>query len=122
MALFARRVIHRCLNEVAEFVSDATLRDWVKRLNRVRNDYVSTEWEVVLVWAFARFGKVQHEPPLGQSCVDLLFDSPDLNLHFAAEIAAISDQPLHDRNTIDRFQDELRKRVQKAEIHTGRFV
>jgi hypothetical protein len=122
MALFTRRVIQKCLDENSEFISTGNLRDWVQRLNRVSNDYVATEWEVVLLWAFAKFGKVRHEPPLGRRPVDLIFESYDGKLQFAADIAAISDQPLHDRNPIDRFRDELSKRIEKAKINTGRFV
>ncbi len=122
MALFTRRVIQICLDENAEFVSTENLRDWVQRLNRVSIDYVATEWEVVLLWAFAKFGKVQHELPLGRRPVDLIFESTDKKLRFAADIAAISDQSLHDRNPIDRFRDELSKRIEKAKINTGRFI
>ena len=122
MALFTRRVIQRCLDENAEFVSTAHLRDWVQRLNRVSSDYVATEWEVVLLRAFAKLGRVRHEPSIGPRPVDLIFESLDGRLQFAADIAAISDQTLHDRNPIDRFGDELSKRIGKAKINTGRFT
>ena len=122
MALFTRRAIQVCLDENAEFVSTDNLRNWVQRLNRVSDDYVATEWEVVLLRAFARFGRVLHEPPLGRRPIDLNFKSSDGELQFVADIAAISDQPLHDKNPIDRFRDELAKRIEKAKIDTGRFV
>jgi hypothetical protein len=122
MALFTRRVIQKCLDESAEFVTTNHLKDWVRRLNHISNDYVATEWEVVLLWAFARFGRVQHEPPLGPRPVDMVFESLDGNLKFAADIAAISDEPLHEKNPIERLQAELRRRVAKAKISTGRFL
>jgi len=122
MALFTRRVLQKCLDDNAEFVSTDVLRNWVQRLNRVSNDYVATEWEVVLLRAFARFGKVRHEPPLGRRSVDLVFESSDGKLQFAADIVAISDQPLHEKNPIDRFRDEFNKRIEKAKINTGRFI
>jgi len=122
MALFPRRVVQRCLNELGAFVSRAVLHDWVQRLNQVKDDYLATEWEVVLLWIFARFGNIQHEPPLGRRPIDLVFDADDGNLHFAADIAAISDEPLHERNPIDPFRDALNKRIEKARIHTGRFI
>ncbi len=65
MSLFARRIIQRCLDANAAFASPKTLHDWVKRLNKVSQDYVATEWEVVLLSVFAKFGCVQHEPALG---------------------------------------------------------
>ena len=122
MALFTRRVIQKCLDENAEFVSTKNLRDWVQRLNKVSNDYVATEWEVILLRGFAKFGTVLHEPTLGQRQIDLIFESFDGKLKFAADVAAISDQSLHDKNPIDRFRDELSMRVKKSKIDTGRFV
>ena len=110
MALFTRRVIQRYLDESTDFVSADDLWDWVQRLNKVSSDYVATEWEVILVRAFAKFGKVLHEPLLGRRPIDLVFESFDGKLRFAADITAISDQPIHDKNPIDRFQDELRRR------------
>jgi hypothetical protein len=120
MALFARRVIQRCLDANASFVSTEKLRDWVRRLNTVSKDYVATEWEVVLVSVFAQFGRVQHEPPVGARPIDLVFEARDLR--FGADIAAISDQSLHQRNPIERFRNEFNRRVEKARIRTGRFV
>jgi hypothetical protein len=121
MALFARRVIQRCLDELAKFVAPDALRDWEGRLNTVSNDYVATEWEVALLWAFSRFGSVIHEPEHDGRRVDLFFESTDRKLRFAADIVAISDEGLHAKNPIDRFRDELRERAYKAKIQTGGF-
>lgn len=122
MALFTRRIIQRCLDETAGFASTETLRDWVQRLNKVSDEYVAAEWEVVLLRAFAKFGKVLHEPPLGDRPIDLVFESFDGKLKFAADIAAISDQSLHEKNPIDRFRDELGRRIRKSKITLGRFL
>jgi len=122
MALFARRVIQRCLDANASFASRKTLHDWVKRLNKVSKDYVATEWEVALLSTFAGFGCIQHEPALGARPIDLVFEAPDGGLKFGADIAAISDETLHERNPIRRFRDEFNRRVLKAGIRGGRFV
>jgi hypothetical protein len=122
MALFTRRTIQKCLDENAEFVTAEALGDWVQRLNKVSDDYVAIEWEVVLVRAFAKCGRILHEPPLGSRPIDVVFESFDGNLKFAADIAAISDQPLHEKNPIDRFRDELSRRIKKSKIDTGRFL
>lgn len=121
MSLFARRVTQRCLDANAAFVPTEKLRDWVRRLNTVSKDYVATEWEVVLVSVFAQFGRVQHEPP-APSPIDLVFEARDGNLKFGADITAISDQSLHERNPIERFRNEFNRRITKAGIRTGRFV
>src|SRR4051794_10662195 len=116
MAIFARRVIARCLRANASFASPEKLRDWAKRLDTVSDDYVATEWEIVLLSAFAGFGNVRYEPPIGPRPIDLIFESSDQQLQFAADITAISDDPLHKKNPIEQFGDELRRRVAKAKI------
>jgi hypothetical protein len=122
MALFARRVIDRYLEENQELVSEERLRDWVRRLNTVSDDYVATEWELILLNAFAKHGKVQHEPKTYAAPIDLLFQSSDGGLYFAADIAAIFEWEMHRRNPVDRFQEELSKRIAQAKIETGRFL
>lgn len=122
MALFARRIIQRYLDESTGLVGTDKLRDWTRRLNKVSDDYVATEWEVVLLRAFARFGNISHEPPQGQRRIDLIFKSFDRRLGFGAEITAISDRSLHARNPTDRFQEELGRHLRKAGITTGRFI
>jgi hypothetical protein len=122
MGIFARRVISRCLDETASFVSKQTLRDWIQRLDTVSDSYVATEWEIVLIRTLARLGKVQHEPPLGPRLMDVVFESPDSTLRFAAEITAISDEGLHRKNPIDRFEAELAQRISQAKITTGTFI
>src|SRR5271157_3938614 len=121
MSLFARRVTQRCLDANAALVSTEKLRDWVRRLNTVSKNYVATEWEVVLVSVFAQFGCVQHEPRAPRP-IDLVFEARDGSLRFGADIAAISDQSLHERNPIERFRNEFNRRIIKTGIRAGRFV
>ena len=122
MSLFARRVVQRYLDSSAAFIPAEKLRDWVRRLNKVSRDYVATEWEVVLVSAIGQFGRVEHERPLGRRPIDLVFESRDGTLKFGADIAAISDESLHERNPIQRLRNEFNRRVVKAGIRSGRFV
>src|SRR5271170_5309769 len=102
MALFSRRSLKQMLNENAQFLKPEDVEEHARRLNNVRDDYLSTEWEVSLLNAFSKVGRVQHEPDLGGNrFVDILFRSP-LPFEFAADIKTISDQPLHERNPTDR--------------------
>src|SRR3954471_19075024 len=57
VALFARRVIDSYLRENQALVSEQTPRDRVQRLNTVSDDYVATEWELVLLSAFAKHAR-----------------------------------------------------------------
>lgn len=119
--MFTRRRLQRYLNENAAFVSQSTLHDWVNRLNVFSDDHAATEWEIVLLHAFASLGRVQHEPELGRRRLDLVFASSDGKLSFAADIVTISDQQLHRENPIEAFWEELRRRAQKANVRNGGF-
>jgi hypothetical protein len=121
MALFSRRSLQQMLNDNARFLRPEDVEEHVRRLNNVRDDYLSTEWEVSLLNALSKVGRVQHEPDLGGSrFVDTLFSSP-LPFEFAADITTISDQPLQKRNPTDRLWEELRRQARKWKIVTGGF-
>jgi hypothetical protein len=74
-----------------------------------------------LLSAFAKHGSVQHEPDTYSVPIDLLFESPDGDLRFAADIAAIFEWEMHRRNPVDRFHAELSRRITQAKIGSGRF-
>jgi hypothetical protein len=84
--------------------------------NGSNRDYLAVEWELVLLNAFSKCGNVQHEPVTHAAPLDLLFESYDGRLRFAADIAAISDRGANRQNPVDRFQEELGKRITKAKI------
>ncbi len=121
MALFARRIVQRCLDEAAKFTAQDNLHDWVQRLNKFSDDYVATEWEIVLLWAISKFGAILHEPSIGGRPIDIVFDGRNGTLRFAADIVAISDQSLHKQNPIWPLREELTRRVTRAGIVSGGF-
>jgi len=122
MALFSRRQLQRMIDENAQFVPPEHLQEHVRRLNKVRDEYLSTEWEVGLLNAFSKIGTVQHEPALGGSRrLDLLFRSSEDHFEFGADIVTVSDQSLHKRNPVYPLYDELRRRVRKSRITSGGF-
>ena len=102
-------------------MSQATLHDWVQRLNTISDDYVATEWEVGLLNGFATVGAVQHEPALGKKRIDLVFTSSNGKLSFGADIATISDQQLHRENPVEAFSEELGRRARRANVRTRGF-
>lgn len=94
----------------------------VRRLNIVRDEYLSTEWEVGLLNAFSKVGAVQHEPDLGgKRLVDLLFRSPANAFEFVADIVTVSDQQLHKRNPVYALWQELERQVRKRQVKSGGF-
>jgi hypothetical protein len=121
MAFFSRRIIARCLSENRTVASAEKIRDWVRRLNTISDDYVAVEWELVLLSAFSKCGNVQYEPATLRAPIDLHYEAYDGRLRFAADIVAISDREMNRRNPVDRFQEELCKRITKAKIGNHRF-
>jgi hypothetical protein len=120
MALFSRRDLQRMLNENACFLGPAQILEHVRRLNIVRDDYLSTEWEITLLNAFSKTGTIKHEPDLGgKRYLDVVFKGE--NFEFAADIATVSDQQLHSRNPVGPLQVELARRVRKRKISSGGF-
>ena len=62
MAIFSRRILQRIINENARILSDGQLRSHIKRLNRMHKTLeLGDEWEVVLLNAFSKVGRVTHE-------------------------------------------------------------
>ncbi|MDQ3816190.1 MAG: hypothetical protein M3362_00700 [Acidobacteriota bacterium] len=84
---------------------------------------LDTEWEVALLNAFSKVGKVQHEPALGgRRKPDLHFVSEkDPCQYFAADITAISDKGFDGHNPFDAFQDELMRRVGERGLRQNAF-
>src|ERR1700674_313470 len=56
MALFSRRSLQQMLNDNAQFLKAEDIEEHVRRLNNVRDDYLSMEWEVSLLNAFSKVG------------------------------------------------------------------
>jgi hypothetical protein len=118
MALVSRRRLSLSLQRNAAVVSQEKLKDWVARLNTIRDDYVATEWEIILLEAFSTLGAVEHEP-VENGHIDVVFRAKDGRVSFAADITAISDWSLHRKNPIDTFTEELRRQIRKRNL--GRF-
>ncbi len=64
MAIFPRRIIQRMLNKNAEFLTKEQIDQHVLRLNGKGFQVIETEWEVAVLNAFSKIGRVQHEPEL----------------------------------------------------------
>ncbi|SRR6266568_829809 len=87
MALFSRRCLQRLIDENADFLSPEQLEEHMRRLNHVREEYLSTEWEIAILNCFSKLGNIKHEPKEygGSRLLDLVFDSPAIQ--FGADIA-----------------------------------
>lgn len=81
------------------------------------------EWEVVLLNAFSKVGRVRHEASFGsRRTPDLYFESnADSKQCFAADITTISDKGFEDSNPYQVLQDELNNRVEKHGLRPDSF-
>ena len=123
MAIFGPTKIQKSLDACGRFVTGEQLHDWIKRLNDVPDAHLPTEWEVVLLAAFAQFGDVEYEPDLGgKKRLDVVFHPPFPLLRFAADVVAISDEPKRKLDPTTPLHEELKRRVRKHKVTDGGFV
>jgi hypothetical protein len=122
MAIFSRRILQRLLNENAAILSRKQLRKHVNDLNRMHETLtLASEWEVVLLNAFSKIGKIFHETgPAGTS--DLYFESrSDRTEHFVADITVLSDRGFETQHAFDELDAELRRRVEERGFNPSHF-
>lgn len=122
MALFARRHLQRVFNENAAFLSPKQLSTICGLLNTVRDDYLATEWEQVIVNAASKVGVVQYEPRLaGNRTPDLQFQANEPPLQFIADVATASDKGLRKLNPVNALHEEFWRHRQKRKLFMGGF-
>jgi hypothetical protein len=120
MALFSRRVLQRLLCENAAFLPAKELSNICNLLNTVRDDYLATEWEQVILNAASKVGSIQYEPILGgRRKADLLFRSK--SFEFIADITTASNKGLNRRNPVDALQEEFERHQRKRKVLNGGF-
>jgi len=114
MAIFSRRTVDRMLRENAAFLTEEQLDQHVARLNTKGFQSLDAEWEVAVLNACSKLGRVQHEPLLdGTSKLDLLFTTKD-GSKFLADITTVSDEGLEEKEPVEAFNIELKKRLKRA--------
>lgn len=117
MAFISRRRLAHSLERVIALVSDIShtkMKDWVARLDTISDDYLATEWELILLEAFSEFGIVRYEPSqIGP--IDVVFKN-EQGVAFAADITTVTDWSLHRKNPVDMFSSELGRYLRKTGI------
>lgn len=121
--VFTKRVIQKIIDENSSFLSDDQIQRHVNALNRVDQETVDFEWEVVMLNAFSKIGNVVHEPDFGgASRVDLYFRYRDTQqAEFIADIATVSDRGIEKENRQKDFQNELNRLIRKYELNLDCF-
>lgn len=116
MAIFSRRTVQRMLDENAQFLSKKQLDQQVARLNAKGFQPLDTEWEIAVLSALSKLGKVDHELPMdGTARLDLLFTADD-GSDFLADITSVSDEGFEERTPVKAFEVELQKRLERAGV------
>ena len=102
MALFARRHLQRVLNENAVFLSPKQLSVICDLLNTIRDDYLATEWEQVIINTASKVGAVLYEARLAgnRTPADVLVR--DLSAVRRCQSLNVDDRGGRERNKYDR--------------------
>jgi hypothetical protein len=132
MAIFSRRTIQRLIDENSKFlklkqtkkhVNKLNLEKHIQKLNEGNNinelirDYLNTEWEIVSLNVFSKFGTVIHEPKLEKSTkkIDILFTSTEHNFEFLGDITCITGKQDKD-NILLSFNCEFKKIIDQNNL------
>ncbi len=121
MPIFSKRTLQRLINENSRFLTKEQLFKHINGLNRFNEESINLEWEVVLLNAFNKLGKLSHEPTLaGKSRPDLLFGH-STGAEFLADIATVSDRGFEAENPLEPFVSELTRMRSKYGLKQGSF-
>ncbi len=133
MANFSRRTIQRLINENSKFLSTNQTKKHINTLNlkgrylKLLNEgghvnelvetYLNTEWEIVLLNVFDKFGDVIHEKEFkkGGSKPDILFTSSKHNFKFLGDITCITGKQDKD-NLLLPFKCEFKKIIDQNNL------
>lgn len=83
---------------------------------------LADEWEVVLLNAFAKLGKVEHEDGKIAGTCDLYFESDeDSAKNFLADITTVSDHGFRKFGAFEELEREVSRRLEEAGLNPGHF-
>jgi len=105
MALFARRSLQHLLDELEGALSIEARLKLAHELNRKDASALGFEWELALLYALSRVGKVEYEASAnGTSKPDIAFASKaEPSIRFVGDVTTISDAGLHEQNPVERL-------------------
>ena len=106
--------MQRMLNENSELLGSTVSQRHVELLNNPKSkEVLAVEWEIAILNALAKLGKVVHEPDLkGHARPDIEFTPADGDQTVVADIRTVSDKDIHRENPFEPLSDELWKRTQ----------
>jgi uncharacterized protein (DUF885 family) len=112
MAIFSRRSLQRLITENSSFLLQKQTKKHVAALNRMYKELsLAVEWEVVLLNAFSKAGKVLHENDVSGTA-DIYFEAhQQSDQAFVADITTVSDKGLDEISPVEALDHELAKIV-----------
>ena len=124
MAIYSRRILQRLIIENAQFLFEGQTKKHVQQLNKMAKELtLASEWEVVLLNALSKVGKVLHEKNFdGRRNADIYFEAfDDPKANFVADITAISDKGVDETNPYEALSKTLHKLVREAGLRGNSF-
>jgi hypothetical protein len=124
MAIFPRRTIQHLVNENAAFLKPSDTKKIVAHLNRMHKEMtLAPEWEVVIIHALSKLGKVDYEMNFGGRRKPDIFFRPfaDPKQSFAADITTISDKGFDANNPIEVLKSQVIDRVAVRGLRLNSF-
>jgi hypothetical protein len=121
MGLFSRRNLQRIILDSRGFLTSSQVGEFLNRLNGKDADHrLSAEWEICVLSALSKLGRVQYEPRVpGTSKVDLLFDHEVGNA--LIEVTGVSDAGLDEDNPVELMTEHLIRHITGAGLNPDNF-
>lgn len=121
MAIFGRRILQSLINSNVNILDKNKLLRHVKCLNKLEEDSLSSEWELVLLEALQHLGEVTYEPDLGgKSKIDIQFKSSTGD-KVIADIVTVTDKGYEASNPYESFHNEVVRIIRKHKLAPNRF-
>jgi hypothetical protein len=116
--IYRRRALQRRLDELRGVLSDDTVNNLVKRLNRSGKDRLAAMWELIVLHGLSKCGFLQSEVELSTTRrPDILFEQD--GLRFIADITAVSDEGLDEKNPYRELSQLIEAAKNKLKLPIG---
>lgn len=120
MAMFPRRALQRLLDQLKDNLSLEARKKLAHELDRPNASALGYEWELALLFALSRVGKVAYEAAhSGTRRPDLAFVAGESGIRFVADVATISDAGLEAENPVMRFSQSVHRLKRKYHLSGG---
>lgn len=113
------------IDHLASVIDAEQLTNIVHRLNRRGDQRLPAMWELVILNALSRVGRLRHEVPLADGSRPDFELETDVNGRFSplivGDITAVSDAWLDEQNPVDVLFEEVDKLARKCGLDTNKF-